>query len=780
MGTKSNIVQVGKRTLELSNLKKVLYPGDHLLKAEIIEYYLTIAPTILYHIKGRPLTLIRFPDGVDHQSFYQKNRPKWAPGWIEFVTLGEEAKDYILATEAATLVWLANLAALELHQMHSRRPHFEYPDYMVFDLDPPEETVFDDVVEVAFLLKEHIEGFGYQVFVKTTGGKGLHLVVPLEPKWDFSTVFEAAKEVAQPFVQAHSKLTTLQIRKEARKGRILVDIYRNRSGQSIVSPYSLRGRPGAPVSMPLRWDELAALESSQEFTIRNVVDKVKDEGDAWEGIGGWATMLHTQRSEAVPGAELPPSPHRKTAEQLEAYSRKRNFDQSPEPAGGLGSEPGNRFVIHRHHASRLHYDLRLEQDGVLKSWAVPKGLPQRPGVKRLAVQTEDHPIEYLAFDGEIPKGEYGGGRMWIYAAGNYEITRQKKDGMYFRLESAALSGEYRMHLMKDKQWLLEKVEQPQLDWLTAPIDPMLSESSSKIPGDDYIYEVKWDGIRTLVSLDEDVIRIHTRNQNEVSRQFPELQIPAKAFRASNGLFDAEIVCLDEQGRPEFKRVINRLMTSDEAAIQTLSKTNPVYCYLFDCLYLDGRPLVKEPLLKRKEWLKDSIRRGTPYRISEYLEDGKALFEAAKEHNLEGIMAKKKDSLYFPGRRTNFWIKIKVRQSADCLVIGYTRGKGDRRQYFGALHLAGETEDGLKYRGKVGTGFNDTTMAEISGQLSEIPETGKPIPNKVLDEGNTTWIEPRLVVEVTYASLTPDEIFREAVFVRLRPDKSESGKIGRNK
>ncbi|HZB14746.1 MAG TPA: ATP-dependent DNA ligase, partial [Chryseolinea sp.] len=172
---KSQWAQVGKREVELSNLDKVLFPNDHVVKAQVIEYYLKIAPTLLNYTKGRALTLIRFPDGIYGESFYQKNKPEWAPSWIEFVTLGKESKDYIIATEPALLVWLANLASLEIHQLHSRKPDFEYPDYMVFDLDPPEGYTFTKLIPIAFELKEHIETFGYTPFVKTTGGKGLHI-----------------------------------------------------------------------------------------------------------------------------------------------------------------------------------------------------------------------------------------------------------------------------------------------------------------------------------------------------------------------------------------------------------------------------------------------------------------------------------------------------------------------------------------------------------------------------------------------------------------------------
>jgi DNA ligase D-like protein (predicted ligase)/DNA ligase D-like protein (predicted polymerase)/DNA ligase D-like protein (predicted 3'-phosphoesterase) len=765
---------VGKREVELSNLDKILFPKDEIVKAQVIEYYLKIAPTLLSYTKGRALTLIRFPDGINGESFYQKNKPDWAPSWIEFVTLGKEVKDYIIATEPALLVWLANLASIELHQLHSRKPNFDYPDYMVFDLDPPEGYDFTKVIPIAFELKSHIETFGYTPFVKTTGGKGLHLCCPIEAAVNFHTVFEAAELIAKPFVEARPNTVTLQIKKDARKGRVLVDIYRIRSGQSIVSPYSLRGRDGAPVSMPLTWDELRSVKSPLEFNIHTAVDKVLNDGDAWEGFDSFAVPLHTHRTkvETVKSRNSSkPNPKYKSPEQLEAYAKKRDFNKTPEPSAKVLEEKGNKFVVHRHHASRLHYDLRLEQDGVLRSWAVPKGLPPYPGVKRLAVQTEDHPLEYLTFDGKIPKGQYGAGEMWIYALGKYQVTKDKKDGFYFRLNSKEVTGEYRIHKMKEKEWLLERVDDPQLNYLSHDIGPMLSETSTKPPDSkDFVFELKWDGIRALIVLEDGQVKIRTRNHNDVTFQFPELQIGEKAFRATNALFDAEIVCLDPGGKPIFKRVINRLMSTGETNIQKLSKTNQVHCYIFDCLYLDGRSLISEPLLKRKEWLADAIRPDTPYRLSEHVEDGQSLFNAAKLHGLEGIMAKKRDSKYAPGKRSDCWIKVKVRETCECVIIGYTKGKGDRGQTFGAMHIAERVGDELYYRGKVGTGFDDNAVKEISTTLKKIKTIRKAaVIGKVLDEKVSTWLEPEAIAEISYSKLTPDNMFREPVFLRLRPD-----------
>jgi DNA ligase D-like protein (predicted polymerase)/DNA ligase D-like protein (predicted ligase)/DNA ligase D-like protein (predicted 3'-phosphoesterase) len=772
MAKKSQWVNVGKRTIELSNLEKVLFPQDSVVKAQVIEYYLKIAPTLLSYVKGRALTLIRFPDGITGESFYQKNKPKGTPDWIEFVALGKEQKDYILASEPALLVWLANLAALELHQLHSRKPTFDCPDYMVFDLDPPEGYRFRDIVPIAFELKEHIESYGYHPFVKTTGGKGVHICCPVEARWDFHTVFEAAQDIATPFVERNNSSVTLQIKKDARKGRVLIDIFRIRSGQSIVSPYSLRGRDGAPVSMPLTWDELKSLDNPHQFNIHNAVEKVLEDGDAWEGFDAYAVDLHTHRGKKASAVKkLPKSPKHKTPEQLETYAKKRDFNKTPEPSAQLPDQGGNSFVVHRHHASRLHYDLRLEKDGVLKSWAVPKGLPPHPGVKRLAVQTEDHPLEYLKFDGKIPKGQYGAGEMWIYALGKYSITKDKKDGFYFRLSSKEVNGEYRMHKTKEKEWLLERVDEPQVNFLRRPIEPMLSDTAEKIPDKgDHLFELKWDGIRALIALEDGQLTIHTRNQNDVTQQFPELLVAEKAFRATNAVFDAEIVCLDKTGKPVFKNVINRLMSTGQTNIEKLSKTNTVHCYIFDCLYLDGRSLVNEPLLKRKEWLADAVRADTPYRVSEFVYDGKGLFKATSEHGMEGIMAKRKDSKYIVGRRSDCWLKIKVRQTAEVVIVGFTKGKGERSATFGALQIAERVGEELQYRGKVGTGYDEKTAKEIVSSVKASGTINLPTAKgKFVDASITTWINPTVVVEVSYSRLTPDAMFREPVFIRLRPD-----------
>jgi DNA ligase D-like protein (predicted ligase)/DNA ligase D-like protein (predicted polymerase)/DNA ligase D-like protein (predicted 3'-phosphoesterase) len=756
-------VTVGRHVVTLSNLDKVLFPADGIVKAELIDYYLRVAPTLLKHIKGRPLSLVRYPDGIDAPSFFQKAKPESAPPYVESVRV--DRIEYVTATSAATLVWLANLACVELHEIATRPPHLGKADYLAFDFDPPEGYPFAGVVELALALRPRLEQLGYHPFVKTTGGKGVHVFVPVEPRWGFDDAFAAASEIATAFVAAHSTTTTLNLKKNARKGRVFIDVLRNHASQTTVCPYSVRGRPGAPVSTPVTWDELEALPDPRAHSVHTVPERLERDGDPWDAIDAYAAPLHT----AVP-KRTRRAPAKATEAALGEYSRKRAFEATPEPRPRAGRSEARRFVLHRHHATRIHYDLRLERDGVLKCWALPKGLPARPGLKHLAVATEDHPADYLSFEGTIPKGQYGGGRMWVYATGTYELTKEKKDGFYVRLQSRELTAEYRMIDTRDRQWLVERVEQDQTDWLRRPVAPMLaSQRSEPFDADEWAYEVKWDGIRAMVAVDEGDVRITSRNGNDVTAQFPEIAESAASFAVAAALYDTEIVCLDARGRPVFSDVIRRLKTTKATAVAAARARNPAVCYVFDCLYLDGRPIVAEPWSRRRDWMADTIRPGEIVRVSEDVPDGAHLFAAVRGIGLEGIMAKRRDSVYRPGRRVDDWLKIKVRESLDCVVVGYTTGKGDLVGSFGALQLAGYRDGTLVYAGRVGTGFDEATRRDLWRELSKLERSRRPFPARAEDEASTTWVEPSLVGEVRYASITPTGVLREAVWVRLRPD-----------
>ena len=765
--------QIGKRVLKLSNLDKSIYKKDGILKAEVIQYYLNIGPTILKYIKGRPLSLIRYPDGIEGEVFYQKNKPDWTPEWIDSIALGKEAKHYIIADEEATLVWIANLAGLELHMANCRRPNFDKPDVLVFDLDPPEEGWWNHTKTVAVSLRLFLSGYGYTPFLKTSGNKGLHLFVPIEPTQTYDEMIEVLKRMTEEFAANHKDLCTLNIRKNQRTDKIFIDIQRNHASQTIIAPFSLRGKPAAPVSMPIDWKDLDQLDSGRAYTIHTTVKFVEQYGDPWDGFYSKAVILHPFRKITARESLNPEGNKHKSPEQLAAYVDKRDFAKSPEPKGEHEDEYSNphAFVIHRHHASRLHYDLRLKVDGVLRCWAVPRGMPDIPGIKRMAVETEPHPIQYLNFEGVIPKGEYGGGPMWIFAKGKFEITKEKKDGFYFRLYSPEMEGEFRMHNTKGKEWLLERVDKSQWD-RNSTISPMLAISLPTLPkpADSFIYEVKWDGIRVTLQVNEDSIRILSRSGRDITKQFPELIAAREDLNISVGIFDAEIVCLDGKGTPVFKDVISR-MHAGSFAIDVIKKSKPAFCYLFDLMYMDGRQLLKEPLIRRQEWIKDLVKSRNTFRISDVFEDGLSLYHAAEKLNLEGIMAKKRDSIYIPGKRSNDWIKIKFRNTMECYIAGFTKGNGEREEHFGSMQLISQGDHGeWIYRGRVGSGFDEAMLKDLrKNTLNPIIVDSKPVDIKMEEEKNTTWVKPIRICEIQYASVTPNDTLREPVFLQMRPD-----------
>lgn len=751
--------------LKLSNLDKILYPDAGISKAEIIQYYMKISPYLIKYIGMRPLTLIRYPDGIDKTKFYSKTCPDWAPSWIkrQDIQHSEETVPYVVIHNTAGIVWLANLAALEIHPMQMVVNSMNFPDHFIFDIDPPEGANFSGVIDIALKLKQFLESYKYTPFVKTSGSKGVHIIVPILAKYPHEEMVESVKGLAKLFVQQNKETSTLNLQKGSRNGKTLIDIYRNHMAQTTVSAYSLRARPNASISAPVTWEHLTQLESSRDINIRNIDAHLEKYGDVWKDLQKSAVPLHTHIGKSE---EL----NEQVQEKLEHYLKKRDFSKSPEPQPQLSASNQNRFSIQLHNASNLHYDLRLEDQGVLLSWAIPKGLPYRKGVKRLAIRTEDHPMEYLEFEGTIPKGEYGAGEMWVFALGQTNWIKKSETKYEFELDSPQIKGHYYLYRTKGEQWLIERKNEASDTFLEQVIKPQLADVSKAIPtGFNYSFEIKWDGIRSMIYIKDDKVKILSRSGRDISSQFPELQIAPDAFHIENGLFDGEIISMDEQGRPIFANVISRLHTTGERSILAAVNKNPVYCYLYDCLYLDGRNICSEPLSKRQAWLKVSLKKNNHFRLSESMTDGKGLFDAAKTMNLEGIMAKDKTKSYEPGVRNRHWLKIKFRETISAQIIGYTKGKGDRSNLFGALHIAIKENDNWKYLGKVGSGFDEKKMIELLDLIKEIPSSSKLIEENIEEASRTSWIKPKLWCEIQFASLTNNGTLREPVFLGLRPD-----------
>ena len=452
---------------------------------------------------------------------------------------------------------------------------------------------------------------------------------------------------------------------------------------------------------------------------------------------------------------------------LDEYRRKRDRERTPEPfSSGRKRRGPPRFVVQRHDARRLHYDFRLERAGALASWAVPKGVPLRKGERHLAVHVEDHPLEYGDFEGSIPAGEYGAGTVEIWDRGTYELLEEKGDGGLTvaltgeRLEGvwtlvpAALDG-------NEKNWLLFRKDAGDAQ-AGAGYRPMLATASETLPsGDEWVFEPKWDGFRAIVTVSGGDVRFTSRNGNDLTTRFADAARAASAaIRSSDAVLDGELCVLDDQGRSRFSLL-------QEGGGTTM-------LVLFDLLELDSEPLVDEPLQERRARLEKLVAPSGGVLVSPQFDDGPSLLAAAREQELEGVVAKRLDSPYRPGRRTAEWHKLKLRQTQEVAIAGYTRGQG-RRAAFGALVMGVHDAGVLRWAGNVGTGFSDREIERLRRLLAPLESSVsplEPVPKMPrVRAADVVWVEPRLVAEVEFAEWTHEGRLRAPSYVRLRDEKA---------
>jgi bifunctional non-homologous end joining protein LigD len=457
---------------------------------------------------------------------------------------------------------------------------------------------------------------------------------------------------------------------------------------------------------------------------------------------------------------------------LAEYKRKRDPKKTPEPFGGRKRGQGPIFVVQRHDARRLHYDFRLERNGALASWAVPKGIPLEPG-QHLAVHVEDHPLEYGSFEGEIPKGQYGAGTVEIWDRGTYELLEEKKDGgLTVRLHGKKLTGTYALVPAKlsgdPKNWLIVKKREDGAPARKAEhhtYRPMLATLEKTVPrGDDWEFEIKWDGYRIVTRLAGGEPELRSRKDQDYTERFSNVSraLP-RALRTSDCVLDGEICALDENGRPSF------------SAMQQGKADTPIVYFVFDLLEVEGEPIVDLPLTERRKRLEKLLdKRNKTVRFSETFDDGPALLKAAEHQGLEGIMAKRRDSRYVEGRRTRDWLKVKGHGRQEFVIAGYTRGQGRRAGSLGSLILGAYRGDDLVYVGNVGTGFTDKEIDRLLGKLRPLEQSDPPfaeVPKMPrVRKGDITWVEPKLVCEVEFVEWTHDGRLRAPSYQGLREDK----------
>jgi bifunctional non-homologous end joining protein LigD len=462
------------------------------------------------------------------------------------------------------------------------------------------------------------------------------------------------------------------------------------------------------------------------------------------------------------------------ADRLQRYRDKRDFENTPEPGGDAGApEAERRFVVQEHSARSMHWDLRLEHEGTLASWAVPRGIPPDPKRNHLAVRTEDHPLEYLEFHGEIPEGQYGAGTMRIFDTGTYELEKWRENEVMVVLHGERVRGRYVLFRTNGSNWMIHRMdppEDPDREPMPEEIQPMLAKSGPLPKGDEWAYEIKWDGVRAIGYAEGGRLRLASRNAKNITPRYPELRPLGRALGTHEAILDGEIVAFGDDGRPSFERLQGRMHLTSESQVRRLSQSQPVAYVIFDLLFLDGHSLLELPYVERRERLAALGLGGPAWQVPAYHRgNGPALLEASRAQRLEGIVAKRLDCPYTPGRRSSGWVKVKNVRRTDVVIGGWLKGDGGRAGRLGALAMGAYDEEGeLRFVGKVGTGFTDAELKRLQGLLEPLERPDSPFsgtqPPKL-----TRFVEPVLVASVEYTDLTRIGTIRHPSYKGLRDD-----------
>jgi bifunctional non-homologous end joining protein LigD len=467
------------------------------------------------------------------------------------------------------------------------------------------------------------------------------------------------------------------------------------------------------------------------------------------------------------------------AGKLASYRRKRDFSRTAEPAGGADRQRREqaRFVVQEHHARRLHWDFRLERGGVLVSWAVPRGIPPAPRPNHLAVHVEDHPLEYIDFEGEIAEGNYGAGQVTVWDSGTYETEKWQDNEVKVVLHGARLQGRYVLFQTDGKNWMIHRMDPPQQqDWQPLPesLTPMMARLAALPAGDrEWAFEYKWDGERALAFVDGGRVRLMGRTGRDITPRYPELRALGEAVGARQLLLDGELVALDEKGRPSFQRMQLRMGLTRDTDIRRRMQDVPVAYIIFDLLHLDGRSLLASTYRERRKQLATLKLEGESWWVPPHsIGEGAELLRSSRELGQEGVVAKRLDSVYEAGRRSGAWLKIKNNNRQEFVIGGFTAGEGRRQGALGALlvgyHSQPKAAD-LIYAGKVGTGYTDAILDSLGRRLAPLKRATSPF-TAGSPPRSATFVEPQVVAEIEFLEWTRDGTLRAPSFKGVRDDK----------
>ncbi|WP_240690102.1 ATP-dependent DNA ligase [Arthrobacter sp. PAMC25564] len=805
-----------------------MYPETGTTKGDVLAYYAAVAQVLIPAAANRPATRKRWVHGVGTaaapgEMFFQKNLDESTPGWVPRASIRhkERTNQYPLVNDPATLAWLAQIAALEIHVPQWRvdsHGNAMPPDRMVLDLDPGEGAGLAECAEVARLARAILRDVGLDPVPVTSGSKGIHLYAALDGTRSSEQISEFAHELARALESDYPELAVSDMKKTLRSGKVLVDWSQNSAAKTTIVPYSLRGRLKPMVAAPRTWRELSS-PSLHQLDYREVMRRVKAGKDPFAVIsGGTRHGGHPdaaasnrggggQEEDQTGGHAEGPGDGGDADPRLELYRSKRDAAGTPEPftaerhdGEADGGTQREKFVIQEHHARRLHHDFRLERDGVLVSWALPRGVPTSKTQNHLAVQTEDHPMDYADFEGTIPKGQYGAGTVSIWDHGYYEcekwVAGKEVIATLTGADDGGLGGTRRFALIHtgqgNDQWLIHLMDPPgQAKGHTAApatagagrsepaagsaeFRPMLASSgtTADLAGKDWQFELKWDGVRALIVGDAGKIRLISRNGKDMSATYPELTDricwPERDFTA-----DGEIVAVGPSGRPDFGLLQGRMkLTKPDDVAKALSST-PVRLMLFDLLSDGGEDLRRLPLRDRRPRLERFFRHSAcPVELSGLVAgDARYILESAAELGLEGVMAKRTDGRYV-GQRSRSWLKLKLERTQEVVVGGWRPGKGEREHSVGSLLLGIPEGARLRYVGRVGTGFSTRELKELRQQLDAMPRKTSPFGEvPAADAADAQWVRAKLVGEVSYAEWTGSGKLRHPVWRGWRLDKA---------
>ncbi|WP_022899200.1 ATP-dependent DNA ligase [Humibacter albus] len=805
--SKTQWVEIDGHRIRLTNLDKVLYPETGTTKGDVLEYYARIAPHLIEQAHQRPATRKRWVNGVgtaEHpeQPFFQKNLDDGTPDWVPRVSIQhkDHANVYPLVNEPAVLTWLGQIAALEIHVPQWQagpRGARRAPDRLVLDLDPGEGVGLRECAEVARWARDILGGMGLEAVPVTSGSKGIHLYARLDGSQSSDQVSAVAHELARALEADHADEVISTMRRVDRAGKVFIDWSQNNANKTTVAPYSLRGRAKPTAAAPRTWRELASPHLRQ-LSYEEVLNRVEQKGDpladASENAIEDDLPDHRSGSQAEGDSDDGGRRNEKAhaaRDRLTVYRSKRDAAKTPEPVPeeAPSTTNGRSFVIQKHAARRLHFDFRLEHDGVLVSWALPKGVPTDPKQNHLAVQTEDHPLDYGGFEGDIPHGEYGAGHVDIWDSGVYDLEKWR-DGEEVIVTlhpspGGGLGGPVKVALIHtghsarggshdEKNWLIHRMT---LDAPRQTYAPMLAtlgkEAQLRHDPERWVFEGKWDGIRALAYAAGDEVRLVTRNGNDVTAQYPELTALGSNLR-SPAVLDGEVVALNE-GHPDFGLLQQRMNLQNETEISRTASRVPVRYFAFDILELDGHEVTGEEYEVRRAALEHVVvdrHRGVlqvPDVVPGPIDDA---MKRSRRERLEGIVAKDRSSTYAAGKRSTSWIKVKHHGTQEVVVGGWKPGEGRRAGGVGSLLLGIPHGKKLAYVGKVGTGFGDAALDEIAGRLGEIETRTTPFEDvPSTDARGVHWVKPVFVGEVEFAEWTRGGRLRQPSWRGWRPDKA---------